>query len=221
MWLVFLVLVVLVIIIVIQANRKKQGFKGNNLSTNNIKSVLLRSIDVPRGFTLMGRLEENTNQLMARDFRNPDAKLKLFEQYGRITGYDLRFDRYSGRQNEESVISGVVLYKDASGAEFLNKDWKADLMMRAENESAKMGPVEEITIPQIGEASWAFRCTLSVKTPSGYETGNFIAIQWRRSNIVSRLSWGSKGTNVFQTELLSLVQKQDARVISYLQNNKT
>jgi hypothetical protein len=80
MWLVFLVLVVLVIIIVVQANRKKQGFTGNNSSTNNIKSVLLRSIDVPRGFTLMGRLEENTNQLMARDFRNPDAKLKLFEQ---------------------------------------------------------------------------------------------------------------------------------------------
>ena len=69
----------------------------------NIKEVMLGGNDLPRGFKL-DELVEPDKRTLAQWRRDPDAELKLLEQFGRITGYRQRL------ASQETQSRRTILY---------------------------------------------------------------------------------------------------------------
>ena len=191
---------------------------GKQRFAKDIRDVLLRQTDVPRGF-LPPEVEARGNVAAARLSKDPDSELKLLEQGGRIIGYRAFFGKSEATPEEAFILSEVVLHRDASEAAFLTKDWKACIHL-PEIHELRVLSMDELAVPQIGESSFMCRLALSVKEGEYTTKASMLFVFWRRSNVVSGVAWlwssGAKG--VFQEEVLSLCHKQDLRVASFLRD---
>jgi len=148
-------------------------------------ALVLRRADVPSGFRLdRDQTGPRPNAVEARsDPRLPE----LFRRWGRVTGYQVEFDR-----ERQTIASRVDVFRSARGARGL-------LLWYDREVRKELGPGLHRAPARLGQEGWIYRGTVPMP---------FTLVVWREGRVFSAVA----GAGISRDRTLALARTQQQRV---------
>jgi hypothetical protein len=165
------------------------------------RSMVLQQADLPGGFGL-----EHGKYVSNADLAKQGDAAKDYDKLGRLTGYDVSYQRRAAR-GMLGLDSFASVYRSSSGAH--------TSFMQTISGAARQGGAAfrwmRIAAP-LGSETRAYRFTT---TQSGMKL-DFYTVAWRHGRVFAEVTGGGISGTMVPGELLALAKKQEARISSAL-----